>query len=115
VQGFYQQGVRFLDVADPTDIKQVGYWITGAQETWGAYWVPAYGPDGRQTGARTNLVYTNDPTRGLEILEFDVPTTMPEDTPAVTAPVLDEWLVEDPALGDRASSVWGFACPLPPL
>jgi hypothetical protein len=114
-QGFYQQGVRFLDVADPSDIKQIGYWITGAQETWGAYFVPAYGEDGRQTGAKTNLVYTNDPTRGLEILELDVPTTAPAETPAVTAPVLDEWLLPNLAVQARASETWGFACPLPLL
>jgi hypothetical protein len=112
-QGFYQQGLRFLDVADPHDIKQIGYWITGAQETWGAYFVPEYGADGRQTGAKTNLVYTNDPSRGLEILELTVPTTMPADTAAVTAPILPEWLEEDLRLADRASTTWGFACPLP--
>jgi hypothetical protein len=111
-QGFYQQGVRFLDVADSRNIKQVGYWITGVQETWGAYFVPEYGADGRQTGRKTNLVYTNDPTRGIEILEFAVPTTAPDQTPAVTAPVLPQWLAEDATLPARASTTWGFACPL---
>jgi len=29
-QGWYQQGTRFLDVSDPTDIRQIGYFIPPA-------------------------------------------------------------------------------------
>jgi hypothetical protein len=112
-QGWYQQGLRILDVRDPHDITQVAYWVTGVQETWGAYWVPEYDEEGRQTGEKTNVVYTNDPTRGLEILEVDLPDSAPEDTAEVSAPILPEWLVEDPDLADRATD-FGTVCPLAP-
>jgi hypothetical protein len=114
-QGWYQQGLRILDVNDPTDIQQVGYWITGVQETWGAYWVPEYDEDGRQTGLKTDLVYTNDPTRGMEILQVDLPNGEDRGTAtAVTAPILTSWLEVDPTLEARKDETWGYVCPLPP-
>lgn len=112
-QGWYQQGLRILDVNDAEDIQQVGYWITGVQETWGAYWVPEY-DDGDQTGDKTNLVYTNDPTRGMEILEVDLPDERGT-AQSVTAPVLQQWLQPDPDLAARAeASDFGAACVVPP-
>ena len=115
-QGWYQQGVRLLDVRDPRDIKQVGYYITGAQETWSAEWVPEYGEDGRQTGRDTNLLYTNDPSRGLEVLKVQLPETAPEATAAVTAPILSEWLLPNPAAAAAAkASFFGAACRIPSL
>jgi hypothetical protein len=58
--GMYGAGTRFLDVSDPRDIKQVGFWFTADQLTWAAYWVP--GSNG--------LVYTADVERGIDILRF---------------------------------------------
>ena len=58
--GMYGAGTRFLDVSDPRDIKQVGFWFTADQLTWAAYWVP--GSDG--------VVYTADVERGIDILRF---------------------------------------------
>ncbi|MFA9428631.1 hypothetical protein [Egicoccus sp. AB-alg2] len=113
-QGWYQQGLRILDVNDPTEIRQVGFWITGVQETWGAKWVPEYDADGHQTGRKTNLVYTQDPTRGMEILEVDMPAERGA-APAVTAPVLQSWLTVNADLATRAAaSPFGGACVLPP-
>lgn len=113
-QGWYQQGMRLLDVRDPRDIKQVGYYVTGAQETFSAQWVPEYDDEGRQTGRKTNLLYTNDPSRGLEILEVTLPETAPEATAAVTAPILPEWLVPNPAAAAAArASDFGAACRIP--
>lgn len=86
--GFYQQGLRILDVNDATDIRQVGYFVTGVQETWGAGWVPEYDQDGRQTGAMTDLVYTEDPTRGIEIFRVDLAAEGSSRVPAVRAPVV---------------------------
>jgi hypothetical protein len=113
-QGWYQQGVRILDVNDPHEIRQVGYWITGVQETWGAYWVPEYDDQGRQTGNKTNLVYTNDPTRGLEILRVDLPAERGT-AATVTAPILSQWLEVDLDAQARAeASDFGYVCLLPP-
>jgi hypothetical protein len=112
-QGWYQQGLRILDVRDATDIKQVGYFFTGATETWGAYWVPEYDEDG-QTGRKTNIVYTNDPTKGIEILEVDLPDTAPADTAPLRAPILPQWLVALPEVEARATSAFGLLCRLLP-
>ena len=113
-QGWYQQGLRILDPRDPHEIIQIGYYITGAQETWGARWVPAYDEDGVQTGELTNLLYTEDPTRGMEILEVDLPEEG-EQMAAVEAPILPQWRAGSPDLAARAqASEWSGACVLPP-
>src|SRR3954451_21266599 len=54
---FYSQGVRFLDVSDPKDIRQVGYWVNSDSDTWAAYW-------------HKGLVYVSDFQRGVEVLQF---------------------------------------------
>src|SRR3954454_12117059 len=54
---FYEQGVRFLDSSDPTDIREVGYWVNDDSDTWAAYW-------------HKGLVYVADFQRGVEVLEF---------------------------------------------
>ena len=70
-QGFYQQGLRLIDVNDPRDIKQSGYFTPGASQVWDAYWVPARNADGTAKANRekTNIVYTADALRGLDVLE----------------------------------------------
>lgn len=110
-QGWYQQGLRILDVRTATDIKQVGYWFTGGMETFAATWVPEYNAAGRQTGRTTNLLYTQDPSRGLEFFVFTPPTTAPEDTVPLRAPILPEWL-SAPATS-RATERFGWLCRLP--
>ena len=54
---FYEQGVRFLDVSDPRDIRQVGWWRPGDANTWAAYWHKGH-------------VFVADFTRGVEVLRF---------------------------------------------
>jgi hypothetical protein len=72
-QGFYQGGARFIDVRDPTDIKEYGYFTTGVSEVWDTYWVPQRNPQGIATGRNTDLVYAVDLVRGLDVLEVDLP------------------------------------------
>jgi hypothetical protein len=114
-QGWYQQGLRILDVRDPLEIKQVGYWITAAQETWGAYWVPEYDADGVQTGERTDLVYSADHVRGVDILRVGLPDTDPEATTDLRAPILPQWLggATDTTRGLAPDPDFGWACPIP--
>ena len=38
-QGWYDQGVRFLDISNPRDIKQVAYYATTGT-FWAAYFAP---------------------------------------------------------------------------
>jgi hypothetical protein len=106
-QGWYQQGTRILDVRDPTDIKQVGYWFTGAMETWAAYWVP------NRLAKKDTLVYTADAVRGIDVLRVTLPKGGPDRTEAVRAPILRSWIARSPGLERRRSADWGFACPLP--
>ena len=76
--------------------------------------MPEYDGDGQRTGNKTNLIYTNDPTRGLEILEVDLPDER-GDAPTVTAPIVDLWLIEDLDAQPRAdASPFGAVCRLPP-
>jgi hypothetical protein len=70
---FYTQGVRFLDTSDPTDIRQVGYFINADSNTWAAYWHKGY-------------VYVADLQRGIDVLSFEGSAGA---APAVTAPVVE--------------------------
>lgn len=109
-QAWYQQGTRILDVRNPRDIKQVGYFFTGHSETWDAHWVPEY-KDGKQTGNKSNIVYTNDATRGIDVLQVTLPTTAPAETAGLTAPILPSWVSGDTAAADvQADSLYGMLC-----
>ena len=85
-QGWYQQGTRILDVRNPKDIKQVGYWFTGATEAWGAHWVP------KRLAKGQAIVYTADAVRGIDVLRVTLPQGKPAQTKAVRAPILRRWL-----------------------
>ncbi|WP_121252145.1 hypothetical protein [Solirubrobacter pauli] len=66
--GFYAQGTRILDVSDPTDIKQAGYFRVPANQATGqlasntsaVYWHNGY-------------VYVADYTRGIDVLRWKDP------------------------------------------
>jgi hypothetical protein len=72
-QGFYQGGVRFIDVRDPANLAEYGHFVSGASEVWDTYWVPERNNAGIATGRKTNLVYAVDLIRGLDVLEVDLP------------------------------------------
>ena len=101
-QGWYDQGVRFMDVTDPRDIQQVGYYVT--QGTfWAAYFAPA-DPE-RET------VYALDTASGLDVLHIERfgERMTPRRKPASEAELgaRRSWGTPSPR--------WGFACPLPAL
>ena len=70
-QGWYQQGLRLIDVRNPKDIKQYGFFTAGASQVWDAYWVPARNADGTAKADRekTNIIYTADVVRGIDVFE----------------------------------------------
>jgi hypothetical protein len=72
-QAYYQQGLRFIDVRDPRDLKQHAYVTGGASEVWDAYWAPRRNAKGVAQAKKTNIVYTTDLVRGLDVYEVDVP------------------------------------------
>ena len=92
IQAYYQQGVRLLDVRDPRNIEQVGFFTPLATEVWDAYWVPERDANGVVTGRKTNLVYTADFVRGVDVLEVTLdpaaqptaPPTQPTGSPSPT-------------------------------
>jgi hypothetical protein len=71
--GFYEGGLRLLDVRDARDIKEYGYVASGLSEVWDAYWVPQRNKNGVATGTKTNIVYTVDAVRGLDVYTVDLP------------------------------------------
>ncbi|MGH2829964.1 MAG: LVIVD repeat-containing protein [Actinomycetota bacterium] len=100
--GWYNQGVRFLDVSDPKDIRQVGYWLAPGTMASAAYFAPG----------RNDIVYVTDYVRGFEVLRIQGGG---RGAATVTAPLRAEWL------GHRApggvsvdpfgpSKDWGYAC-----
>ncbi len=71
--GFYEGGLRLLDVRDARDIKEYGYVASGLSEVWDAYWAPQRNKSGVATGKKTNIVYTVDAVRGLDVYTVDLP------------------------------------------
>jgi len=72
-QGYYQQGLRLIDVRDARDLRQYGYVTGGASEVWDAYWVPQRDRGGVAQRTKTDVVYTTDLVRGLDVYQVDVP------------------------------------------
>jgi len=72
-QGFYEGGLRLIDVRDPRNLKEYGYVASGLSEVWDAYWVPERNQKGVATGRKTNIVYTADLIRGLDVFTVDLP------------------------------------------
>ena len=96
-QGWYDQGVRFLDVTNPRDIKQVAYYATT-----GTLWAAYFAPGDRET------VYALDTTSGVDVLHLDRSAPMrARKMPVTTTDLLRGTRTLTP------SSRWGFACPLP--
>jgi len=71
--GFYGGGTQLIDARDPRHLKSYGYAVWGGSEVWDSMWVPAYDAAGHQTGAKSNVVYSIDLVRGLDVYAVDVP------------------------------------------
>lgn len=108
-QGWYEQGTRILDVRNPRDIKQVGYFVMPGTETWAANWAP--------TDPRGEIFYTVDLSRGIDILRFN--RTASATLPALVAPVRQSWLATGTNAGVPAAQFsvahrdFGWACRIP--
>jgi hypothetical protein len=90
---FYEQGVRFLDVSDPRDIRQVGWYRPGDANVFAPYWHKGY-------------VFVADFTRGVDILTFSgSKRSKTRRAPVVTAPKRDGLRFDRHVLGGL--------CPLP--
>lgn len=91
---WYNQGLRLLDVSDPGDIRQVGYFIGPGTEAFDARWVS------------DDIVYSIDIQRGIDVLRVTADTT----APTVRAPILPQWLAPAEGRGLEPHPVWGYGC-----
>jgi hypothetical protein len=98
--GWYEQGTRFLDVHDPRNIRQVGFYLPANGSTWAAYWSP--------TDPRRSIVYTADAYLGVDVLRIDRKADL-STMPTLTAPIPASWFTTVPAY--LPSDTWQFACP----
>ena len=99
--GYYGGGTQLIDVRRARDLRSYGYATWGASEVWDAYWVPRYGRDGVAGPGRTNLVYSVDLVRGLDVYAVDLPGGQdPEDrlTLGSSNPLSLTWPEDAPAL-----------------
>ena len=99
-QGWYDQGVRFLDASNPRDIRQVGYWVTQ-----GTFWAAYFAPTDR-TG---QTVYGLNATGGIDVLHI----ARRSGAPPTRAPIPAEWLAPVGFVYQQPSAKWGFSCPVP--
>jgi hypothetical protein len=103
-QGWYDQGVRFLDISNPRKIRQVGFYATTG-EFWAAYFAPS--------DASGQTVYALDTAGGIDVLHID--RTGARAMRARRIPAADvEAQLRDPNRVAVASPKWGFSCRVPP-
>jgi len=72
-QGYYEGGLRLIDARDPRNLTEYGYVASGLSEVWDAYWVPQRNKKGVAGASKTNIVYTVDAVRGLDVYTVDLP------------------------------------------
>lgn len=107
-QGWYELGTRILDVRNPKKIKQIGVFMApGATETWASYWVPARNKKSRVTGKSTNIIYSVDHVRGLDVLKIGNSSS---NAPAVSAPAFSGWNGLNLVPVSRPSKTYGLVC-----
>lgn len=69
---YYGGGTRLVDVRDPKDIKSYGFAQLGGQ-VWDSYWVPKRSKTGHALVRKTNILYSVDLVRGLDVFRVDLP------------------------------------------
>ena len=91
---WYEQGVRLLDVEDPSNIEQVGYWIPAGGATWSTYWAPT----------AKDILYVVDNKRGVDVVRVKRGAK-----PPVEAPILPAWTAGKRSFGKSWPGL-GFIC-----
>ena len=94
--GWYEQGVRLLNIEDPTNIEQVGYFLPPGGAAWGAYWSPT----------AKDVLYVIDNKRGVDVLRVRRGRTQPAE-----APILPSWTAGQRSFGQSYPG-WNFVCRL---
>ncbi len=94
--GFYGGGMQLIDVRDPRDLKSFGYAHELGSEVWDAMWLPRYNDKGVQSGGLSNVVYSIDLGRGLDVYSVDVPGRVGQQPTGARS--------GEESLGDRAAA-----------
>lgn len=76
--GYYGGGTQLVDVRDPRDLVPWGHAVHGASEVWDSYYVPVYNNADRRTDRRTNIAWSVDLVRGLDVYEVTLPSSTPK-------------------------------------
>lgn len=92
---WYEQGVRLLDIEDPANIEQVGYWVPPGGATWSTYWAPT----------AKDVLYVVDNKRGVDVLRVKRGAK-----PAVEAPILPAWTAGKSSFGKSYPGRLGWVC-----
>ena len=71
--GYYGGGTHFIDVRKPKEPKSHGYATWGVSEVWDSYFVPVYNKRDHATGKKTNIAYSVDLVRGLDVYVVELP------------------------------------------
>jgi len=82
---YYNGGVRLVDVRDPKNIKPYGFAASGVGQTWDAYWVPKRDDEGNALRPKTDILYSVDLVRGLDVYQVDLPSKRATNPDARTA------------------------------
>ena len=101
--GFYGGGTQFLDVRDARDIRPWGHATWGVSEVWDSYWMPVYNSRGVMTSKKTNLAYSVDLVRGIDVYRVDLPGKTWDTPVSAIAPVGSGWSTGGPVLGVLAA------------
>ena len=115
-QGWYEQGIRFLDVSNPKNVRQIGFFSAPNSLNWAAYFAP--------TDPSGEIVYSLDASHGLDVLQLARPAQGKLSYPqkacksdcarhkpkTATMPIRPEWFAE-PSVG-TATDTFGYACRL---
>ena len=97
--GFYGGGTQFIDVRNSKDLKSYGHATWGASEVWDSYWMPVYSKAGVMTSKKTNLAYSVDLVRGIDVYRVDLPGSSWDTNVASIAPVSSGWVSGGSAIG----------------
>lgn len=96
---WYAQGTRILDTSDPTNIKQVGYFLAPDSTVWASYFSPT----------DKNVVYVMDHNRGIDVLRI-TPTGSVAKRKKVRAPFLRAWRNKGLNGGVISHPSFGWVC-----
>lgn len=102
--GWYEQGVRFLDVRNPRKIRQVGYWLAPGAAASQAQYVPG----------RNDIVYVADYARGIDVIRI---ADGGRNASTVKAPIATSWLKGYTGINFSPKfapdETYGYACKRP--